>query len=73
MRPVLKTNNPVQLNFAEAVLKDAGIAIVVFYAHMSLTEGSVGVLPRRLMVADEDFARAVSALRDGLPDAPLES
>jgi hypothetical protein len=73
MRPVLKTNNPVQLNFAEAVLRDAGIASFVFDAQMSLTEGSVGVLPRRLMVSDEDFANAVSALRDCLPDAPLES
>lgn len=73
MRPVLKTNNPVQLNFAEAILKDAGIASVVFDAQMSLMEGSLGVLPRRLMVADEDFARAVSALRASLPDAPLES
>jgi hypothetical protein len=73
MRPVLKTNNPVQLNFAEAVLKDAGIASFVFDSQMSATEGSVGVLPRRLMVADGDFDRAVSALRDGLPDAPLES
>ena len=73
MRPVLKTNNPVQLNFAEAVLKDAGIASFVFDAQMSMTEGSVGVLPRRLMVSDEDFERAVSALREGVPDAPLES
>ena len=35
MRPVLKTNNPVQLSFAEAVLKDAGIAAFVFDAQMS--------------------------------------
>lgn len=73
MRPVLKTNNPVQLNFAEAVLKDAGIVSFVFDAQMSMTEGSLGVLPRRLMVADEDFPQALRVLRDGLPDAPLES
>jgi hypothetical protein len=73
MRPVLKTNNPVQLNFAEVILKDAGIASFVFDAQMSMTEGSVGVFPRRLMVADADFERAVSSLRDGLPGAPLES
>jgi hypothetical protein len=73
MRAVLKTNNPVQLNFAEAILKDAGIAVFVFDTQMSATEGSLGVLPRRLMVADEDFAQAQSLLRESLPDAALES
>jgi len=73
MRAILKTNNPVQLNFAEAVLKDAGIAAFVFDTQMSMTEGSLGVLPRRLMVADEDFDRAQRLLRDGVPDAVLES
>ena len=72
MRAVLKTNNLVQLNFAEAVLKDAGIATVVFDSQMSMTEGSVGVLPRRLMVSNEDFARAQSVLREGVPDAIVE-
>jgi hypothetical protein len=72
MRAVLKTNNLVQLNFAEAILKDAGIATVVFDAQMSMTEGSVGILPRRLMVADEDFAPAERVLREGLTDAPVE-
>ncbi len=72
MRAVLKTNNIVQLNFAEAVLKDAGISTVIFDTQMSMTEGSVGVLPRRLMVADADFAQAQHVLREGLPDSILE-
>jgi hypothetical protein len=72
MRAVLKTNNLVQLNFAEAILKDAGIASVVFDAQMSMTEGSVGILPRRLMVSDEDFSAAERLLREGLTDAPVE-
>jgi hypothetical protein len=72
MRAILKTNNPVQLNFAEAFLKDAGITSYVFDAQMSMTEGSVGVLPRRLMVADDDFAQAQSVLREGVPDAIVE-
>jgi len=73
MRAVLKTNNPVQLNFAEVLLKDAGLETVVFDKEMSIMDGSLGVLPRRLMVADEDFARAQSILRDGMKDAPIES
>ena len=72
MRAVLKTNNPVLLNFAEALLKDADIHAVVFDTDMSIMDGSLGILPRRLMVADEDFARAQAILRDGIKDAPVE-
>ena len=72
MRAVLKTNNLVQLNLAEAVLKDAGIATGVFDSQMSSTDGSVGILPRRLMVSDEDFAQAQRLLREGVPDAVVE-
>ncbi len=72
MRAVLKTNNLVQLHFAETVLKDAGIAAVIFDSQMSAMEGSVGVLPRRLMVPDEEFAQAQRLLREGVPDAIVE-
>jgi hypothetical protein len=65
MRAVLKTNDPVLLNFAEVLLKDAGIRALVFDSEMSIMDGSVGILPRRLMVADEDFAPAAALLRQG--------
>jgi hypothetical protein len=75
MRVVLKTNNAVQLNFAEVLLSDAGIHTVVFDAEMSIMDGNLGILPRRLMVAQEDFVQAVMVLSDGLekyqpPDTP---
>ncbi len=74
MKPVLTTNDPVQMDFAEALLKDAQIACFRFDEQMSSTEGSLGILPRRLMVADEDLARAADVLRDGFAaDAPAES
>ena len=38
--------------------KLAGIGFEVFDAHMSAVEGSIGAIPRRLMVAVEDFAAA---------------
>jgi hypothetical protein len=72
MKPVLKTNDPVQLDFAEALLKDAEIACFRFDEQMSGTEGSLGILPRRLMVADEDLARAEEVLRDGFAAAAPE-
>lgn len=68
MRDVLKTNDPVLLNFAEAVLLDAGINSVVFDQHMSVMDGSLGILPRRLMVTDPDYERAKSILAAALPD-----
>ena len=68
MREVLKTNDPVLLNFAQVLLADAGIAAVVFDDHMSIMDGSLGILPRRLMVAEEDMARAELVLKEALPE-----
>ena len=70
MREILKTNNPVELNFAEVVLADAGIASFVFDANMSVLDGSMVILPRRLMVADSDEAKAQAILRDALSAKP---
>ena len=70
MREVLKTNNPVELNFAEAVLADAGIPSVVFDAHMSVMDGSMVILPRRLMVADADAEEAQRLLHTALAEPP---
>jgi hypothetical protein len=67
MKELLRTNNFVYLSFAEAVLKDAGVDVLIFDAHMSVMEGSLGVLPRRLMVADEDFSRARKILAEAEP------
>jgi hypothetical protein len=36
--------------------------------HMSVLEGSIGILPRRLMVADRDLFMARVILRDNLID-----
>ena len=36
----------------------------VFDVHMSILDGSLGILPRRLMVAREDAFMARSILRD---------
>ncbi len=73
MREVLKTNNPVELNFAEVVLADAGIKSVVFDGHMSVMDGSMVILPRRLMVADDQAEEALAILRDALAGSPVWS
>jgi hypothetical protein len=66
MREILKSNNAVELNFAEVVLKDAGIASVVLDTHMSILDGSMVIIPRRLMVADADEASARTILEEAL-------
>lgn len=68
VREVLKTNDPVLLDFAKVLLADAGIEAVVFDAHMSVMEGSLGILPRRLMVTDDHFLRATRLLSEAVPD-----
>lgn len=70
MKAVLKSNDQVLLNYAEALLTDAEIPHVRFDEHMSIADGSLGILPRRLMVADEDAARAEEVLREGLKAMP---
>ena len=63
MKELLRTNDLVRLSWLGALLKDAGIESIVLDANMSLLEGSVGILQRRLMVADDqlDEARAILA------------
>jgi len=59
---VATSNDPVRLSFLTALLADAGITAVVLDAHMSAVEGSIGAIPRRLMVVDEDEVRAREVL-----------
>ena len=66
---VLKSNNPVVLSYASDVLAQAGIECVVFDTHSSIMDGSMAIVPRRLMVLDEDFARADALLRKVVPEA----
>jgi hypothetical protein len=69
MKELLRTNDIVRLSWAQALLRDAGIESVVLDQHTSLVEGSIGAIPRRLMVAerDHDQARAlVAAAEQGL-------
>jgi hypothetical protein len=69
MRMVLKSNNPVVLSYAADVLTQAGIDSVVFDTHASIMDGSMAMVPRRLMVLDEDFSRAETLLRAAVPEA----
>ena len=58
MKELLRTNDVVRLSWVQAQLRDAGIDSVVLDQHTSLVEGSIGAIPRRLMVAEKDHRRA---------------
>ena len=62
MKELLRTNNVVRLSWTQALLRDAGIGSVVLDHHTSLVEGSIGAIPRRLMVADRDHRRACATI-----------
>ena len=62
MRELFRSNEMVFLSWAEALLKSENIEMIVLDGHMSVIEGSAGVIPRRVMVADEDYDQARKVL-----------
>ena len=64
MRELLRTNDPTVIAYATALLDGEGIDVFQMDVHMSVLEGSIGILPRRLMVRDGDHFRAAAVLRD---------
>jgi hypothetical protein len=62
MKELFRTNDPVRLSWAEAVLAAAGIETVVLDQHTSIIEGSIGAIPRRLMVDERQHIRAREVL-----------
>jgi Putative prokaryotic signal transducing protein len=69
MKELLRTNNAVRLSWVQALLRDSGIESLVLDHHTSLVEGSIGAIPRRLMVAERDFVRARALLAAAGEDA----
>jgi hypothetical protein len=64
MIELMRTNDPVVISFVEALLREAGIAHFVADQNMSIMEGSLGVLPRRVMVGRDDLDQARRILTD---------
>ena len=63
MREILRTNDVVKLSWIQALLADSGIQTVLLDVHTSIIEGSIGAIPRRLAVIDDDYAKAMTLLR----------
>lgn len=64
MKEIVRTNDMVLVSAVVALLDGAGIRSMVFDQNMSVLEGSIGVLPRRVLVADEDVPEARRVLED---------
>lgn len=68
MKELLRTNDLVKLSWLQALLADSGIEALVLDQHTSVLEGSIGAIPRRLMVVSEDFDRAKAVLAEAGED-----
>jgi hypothetical protein len=63
MEELLRTNDLVVISFVEALMRDAGIEHLVLDQNMSVIEGSLGVLPRRVLVRAERLDEAREIIR----------
>ena len=73
MEELLRTNDIVLISFVEALLRDAGIDHIVVDQNMSVIEGSLGVLPRRVLVVSDSAAAARRLLTDAGVGAEIVS
>jgi len=64
MREIVRTNDAVLITAIEALLKGANIPHMVLDQNMSVLDGSLGMLPRRIVVDDDHVARARRLLAD---------
>jgi hypothetical protein len=64
MRELVRTNDAVLVSAVGALLDGAGIPYFVLDQNMSVLEGSLGILPRRVSVAEEHARAARRLLKD---------
>ncbi len=64
MRELVRTNDAVLISAIEALLKAARIVHMIVDQNMSVLEGSIGIFPRRILVADDQAAAARQLLAD---------
>ena len=63
MKELLRTTDPTLMAFAQMLLRGEDIACFEFDVNTSIIEGSIGILPRRLMVVDRDHFVAAAVMR----------
>ncbi|MBC8037831.1 MAG: DUF2007 domain-containing protein [Rhizobiales bacterium] len=58
MKELLRSNDLVYLSYVTHLLSEDGLDHVLLDAYTSAVEGSIGAIPRRLMVNEDDIGRA---------------
>ena len=64
LRELVRTNDAVLVSAIAALLDGAAIPHLVFDQNMSVLEGSIGILPCRVLVAEEDAVAARRLLEE---------
>ena len=64
MRELIRTNDMVLISAVVALLEGAGIRHMVLDQNMSVLEGSLGMLPRRILVSEGYELTARQLLQD---------
>lgn len=64
MKELFSTNDITKFVYAETILNSNDIIYFALDENISVLEGSIGILPRRLMVLANDFERASELLED---------
>lgn len=64
MKELLRSNDPVLISYVSALLEEADIGFMVADANMSVLEGSIGALPRRVLVETPGISRARRVLTE---------
>jgi|TARA_Y100000992_G_C21228783_1_gene474344 hypothetical protein len=64
MKELFSTNDITQFVYAETILNSNDIVSFTLDENISVLEGSIGILPRRLMVLENDYEQALELLED---------
>ena len=62
MKELLSTNDITKFVYAETILNSNDIVSFILDENISVLEGSIGILPRRLMVLENDYEQALELL-----------
>lgn len=64
MREIVRSNDAVLLNFIVVLLRDAGLSPHLADEHVSAMEGSIGALPRRILIDSDNLTKAKRVLTE---------
>ena len=68
MKEIIRTNDLATIAHIKLLLTNEGIEYFELDVHMSALEGSISILPRRIMVVDSVFERVREILTDNYID-----